>query len=136
MKPQPPTALVTARLLAAWAPLESPAWILLLASLVLLWLHPAPLPTGMGAASLLAGVCGLYLGWRIRFDAAIFLDLAEARITDGDILRRSYQGNGLCPAGPARSEAERCRGALRLLYQRIFWFLIQVATLAVGAWVR
>ncbi|MBL0212220.1 MAG: hypothetical protein IPQ13_15110 [Holophagaceae bacterium] len=135
MNPHPPTSLVTARLLAAWAPLEPPAWILLLAALVLLWLHPAPLPTGMGAASLLAGVCGLYLGWRIRFDAAIFLDLAEARITNGESFDAAIKEMGL-PGGPARSEAERCRGALRLLYQRIFWFLIQVAALAVGVWTR
>lgn len=135
MNPHPPTSLVTARLLAAWAPLETPAWTLLVAALALLWLHPAPLSAGMGTASFLAGVYGLYLGWRIRFDAAAFLDLAEGRIADGDSLDATLKEMGLSSRS-TRSEAERCRGALRLLYQRIFWFLVQVVILAVGVLAR
>jgi len=131
MKPHPPTALVTARLLATWGPLESPGWILLIAALALPWLRQTLLPTVMGLVSVLAGAIGLYLGWRIRFDAAIFLDLAEARIADGESFDAALKEMGL-PGRPQHSEDERCRGAVRLLYQRIFCLMIQVATLAVG----
>lgn len=132
MNPRPST-LVTARLLAAWGSLETPAWILLIATLVLPLPRNTPILITTGLTSLLAGTYGLYLGWRIRFDAAIFLDLAESRIADGEAFDAALTEMGYLNL-PARSEAERCQGALRLLRHRILCVLIQVAALAVGYW--
>ena len=84
-------------------------------------------------ATLALGLVGRYFGFRIGLDRRLFDELAEGRleVADLDAALRSITGGKAGTA--ARSIADRCRGARRLLALQAWVFVAQFAATTVAA---
>lgn len=84
-------------------------------------------------ATLALGLGGRYFGFRVGLDRRLFDELAEGRleVADLDAALRSITGGKA--GGAARSIADRCRGARRLLAMQAWVVVAQLATTTVAA---
>jgi hypothetical protein len=131
-------ASVVAALLATGSRIDLLSRLLTAAALIALLLLPASfglpagLPTAVIAAVALVGLLEMHFALRVRFDAALFAQLAE----DSDLagLDRALLALRLMPASKTgRPTGERARGALRLLYRQALCLAAQAALILVGA---
>jgi len=100
--------LVTARFLRATKSID---WLAMGLTLVAAWSLPRP----ASIIALVLGVIAKYLGFRIAFDASLFADLAEGRLTM-EAFDEAAVSLTLMPRKKAgRPIAVRCRGARRLV---------------------
>lgn len=93
------TLRVTARLLRAASSID---WLSLALLVIAVWRREA--------ISAVLGLLARYYAFRVAFDARVFDDLAEGRMT-----LEEFDGAGLVPPKKrGRPIADRCRGAMRL----------------------
>ncbi|MDK2123552.1 hypothetical protein [Parachitinimonas caeni] len=120
-------SLLASRLLAATSPLDIAGAALLLGACLAAIALPEPKCVLLSGASLGAGLYGSYLSFRLRLDAALFLDFSDGRLASWDHFDLARQAIGLADTIEPRTTTERAEGAVKLLKIRIIALAAQAA---------